>query len=198
MTRPTYDEARAALRERLGDSALAHSEAVATTAARLASAYGVDPELASLSGLLHDWCKETGHDDLLAAAARHGIAITPVDEIRPYLLHGPVGAEELAASYPGLDPEIVHAVRVHTFGAEEMSDLDRVVYVADMIEPARDYQGVGELRESVGTVELPELMRRAYARSIMHLVRKRRPLHPRTLAVWNSLIETRPASKAPS
>ncbi len=188
MTAPTYEEARQALRARLGDRALEHSEAVADTAARLAEGYGVDIEAARLAGLLHDWCKETAHDELLAAAMRFGIPVTIVDESRPYLLHGPVGAAELEEEFPGLNADVLRAIRVHTFGAEEMTDLDRVVYVADMIEPGRHYHGVDELRAGAGTEPLSDLMEAAYARSIAHLLRKRKPLHPRTLAVWNHLV----------
>jgi predicted HD superfamily hydrolase involved in NAD metabolism len=190
VTAPDHEDAREALRLRLGDKALRHSEGVADAAAALACVYGVDRDAARVAGLLHDWCKETGHDDLLAAARRFGVEITPVDLVRPYLLHGPVGASELALSYPDLAPEILQAVSAHTFGAEEMTDLDRVVYIADMIEPHRTYEGVDFLRDQVGHVPLRELMRLAYARSITHLVAKGKPLHPRTLAVWNSLVES--------
>ena len=188
MTAPTYEEAREALRQRLGDKALRHCDAVADAAAALAAVYGVDRETARLAGLLHDWCRETGHDGLLDAAQRCGIEVTTVDRVRPYLLHGPVGAAELECSFPGMAPEILRAVSAHTFGAEDMSDLDRVIYIADMIEPHRSYDGVEELREQVGHSSLHELMRAAYARSITHLVARGRPLHPRTLAVWNSLV----------
>jgi predicted HD superfamily hydrolase involved in NAD metabolism len=188
VTAPTYEDAREALIARLGDKAVRHCDGVADAAAALASLYGADRDAARLAGLLHDWCKEAGHDDLLDAARRHGIEITTVDRVRPYLLHGPVGAAELELSFPGLAPEIVRAVAAHTFGAEEMSDLDRVVYIADMIEPHRSYEGVELLREQVGHVSLRELMRLAYARSVTHLIAKGKPLHPRTLAVWNSLV----------
>jgi predicted HD superfamily hydrolase involved in NAD metabolism len=195
VTSPSYEEAREALRARLGDKALRHCEAVADSAAALAALYDADRDAARLAGLLHDWCKETGRDDLLAAAQRAGIEITTVDRVRPYLLHGPVGAAELEESFPRLPVRILRAVSVHTFGAEDMTDLDRVVYVADMIEPHRTYEGVEELREQVGHVALAELMRLAYARSITHLIQKRKPLHPRTLAVWNALVAAAPVAE---
>jgi predicted HD superfamily hydrolase involved in NAD metabolism len=201
MSVPSYDTAREALRRRLGARALAHSDAVAEAAAHLAGVYGVDVPSARLAGLLHDWCKEADHGELVAAAGRLGVTVTDADLARPYLLHGPVGAAELAACFPGLPAEIVHAVRVHTFGDVEMVDLDRVVYIADMIEPKRGYRGIDELRRAVGDVSLAELMTLAYARSITHLVEKRKPLHPTTLAVWNRLVLTtstkpEPAGKA--
>lgn len=187
MNLPDHETAREALQHRLGDKALAHSDAVAEAAASLAEAYGVDVEMARLAGLLHDWCKETSKPELIEAAMEHGIHVTEVDVQRPYLLHGPVGAAELAVSFPGLPEQVLQAVRVHTFGAVEMSDLDRVVYIADMIEPRRGYHGVDELRATVGTVSLCELMTLAYARSVIHLVEKRKLLHPTTVSVWNHM-----------
>ena len=73
-----------------------------------------------------------------------------------------------------------------------MTDLDQVVYLADMIEPARDYRGVDELREAVGEVPLSELFALGYRASVMHLVRTRRRIHPETVAVWNSLVAGEP------
>jgi predicted HD superfamily hydrolase involved in NAD metabolism len=183
----TYAEACGALSSRLSPVSMAHVEAVAECAGVLAVRYGVDRDRARLAGLLHDWCKETPHDELVAQARSHGIPITEVDLARPYLLHGPVGAALLAEAYPDLPDAIVRAVEIHTFGATTMSDLDRVVYVADTISSDRDFAGVHKLRAAVATATLGELLTAAYARSIRHIVKGRRPLHPTTLAVWNTL-----------
>ena len=83
---------------------------------------------------------------------------------------------------------MVQAIARHTVGAPEMTDLDRVVYLADMLEPARTYRGVDKLRQAVGEVSLPELFALGYRVSVMHLLRTRRRIHPETVAVWNSLV----------
>jgi predicted HD superfamily hydrolase involved in NAD metabolism len=188
VTLPSYDTARAALGLRLGARGLAHSDGVAETAAHLADVYGVDVPTARLSGLLHDWCKEVDRDDLVVRARALGLAVTDVDLARPYLLHGPVGAAELAEAFPEMPSPVLHAIEVHTFGALEMSDLDRVVYIADTIEPGREHHGVDRLRAVVGEVPLPELMVLTYARSVQQLVNRRKLLHPTTVAVWNQLV----------
>ena len=192
--RPDYEEARAALAMRLGSRSLAHAEAVAATAGELAERFGVDVEAARLAGLLHDWCKDTPAEELLFEARVRDIEITDVDRMRPYLLHGPVGAALLADRYPDLDAEIRRAVEIHTFGAATMTDLDRILYVADMIEPGRDYRGVDKLRAASCVETLPELLLLAYRRSVTHVIRARRPLHPRTLEVWNSLVADKAVS----
>ena len=90
-----YEELVARVTERLGEREAAHSIAVSEVAAELAERYDVDVDQARLAGLLHDWAREMSGEELLAAAARYGISVTPVDEAVPYLLHAAVGAEQL-------------------------------------------------------------------------------------------------------
>jgi HD superfamily phosphohydrolase YqeK len=63
-----------------------------------------------------------------------------------------------------------------------------VLYVADLTEPERDYQGVSELRAAVGSVPLSELFARGYALSVRHLLDSRRRIHPSTVATWNRFV----------
>lgn len=184
----SYQQAAEAVRARLSRPAVAHSERVASTAGGLALVYGVDPELAKLAGLLHDWDREQSDDSLLASAARLGIDSTSADEAVPYLLHARTGASGLAVALPGLPEEVTRAVSRHTLGAADMCDLDMVVYLADMIEPDRVYPGVEELRQAVGTVSLHELFALGYQQSVAYLVSARRRIHPETIAVWNALV----------
>jgi len=185
----TYNQASAALRARLGEAGAQHSERVAETAGDLASAYGLEPEPARLAGLLHDWDREQSSHALASAARDAGIELTEADVAVPYLLHARTAAVSLEQSLPGLPPAVVQAVSRHTLGAPDMSELDMVVYLADMIEPARTFPGVEELRDAVGTVPLGELFALGYQHSLAHLVSARRRIHPDTVAVWNSLVE---------
>ena len=188
MTTVSFQAAFEALRDRLDEHAWAHCERVALASGELAAAYGVDTALASLAGLLHDWDRELSADELLAAATEAGIALTPADEALPYLLHARTGAHGIAEALPQVPAEVLSAVSRHTLGSPDMSDLEMVVFVADMIEPAREYPGVDELRSVVGSVSLGELFFRAYQQSIAHLVSARRYIHPETVAVWNALV----------
>ncbi|MDZ4180849.1 MAG: bis(5'-nucleosyl)-tetraphosphatase (symmetrical) YqeK [Coriobacteriia bacterium] len=189
MSRPTWDIALAALREHLGERAVTHSEAVADTAGRLAQTYGVDEGDARLAGLLHDWSREETAETLLELAGERGIPVGPVDQSVPYLLHAPVGARALADRFPGIPEEVVGAVACHTVGSPVMSDLDMVVYLADMIEPSRRSEGVDSLRVAVGAVSLFELYARAYAQSITHLVAAGKHIHPSTVESWNAIVD---------
>ncbi len=188
MLRTIYERAAALLEQRLRASALRHSLATAEQAAHLATVYGVDPELARLAGLLHDWSREEGDERLTQAAQDSGVELTEVDRVVPYLLHGQVGAAAAAKALPDLPGEVAHAISLHTMGARVMTDLDMVVYLADILEPGRRHPGLDELRELVGVVPLRELYAEAYAASIRHLVSSRKYIHPTTVEAWNAIV----------
>lgn len=191
MDSVTYEAADEILAKRLSPSALAHSRRVAESAAALAARYGVDETAARLGGLLHDWDRERTHEELIAAAKAAGLAISESDELVPYLLHARTGAAALRDTFPGLPEAVATAVAHHTVGSSEMSALDRVVYVADMIEPGREFPGVEELRALVATADLDELFAAAYQQSVIYLIRSRKRIHPDTVSVWNDLIARR-------
>lgn len=184
----TYEAADALLGERLSPSAAAHSRRVAETAAQLAARFGVDVATSRLAGLLHDWDREQTPEQLFSAAAEAGLTVTPADETVPYLLHARTGAAALRRAFPGAPDAVITAVAHHTVGSSDMTDLDKIVYVADMIEPGRDYPGVASLRQLSTTVTLGELFAVAYQQSILYLIGSRKRIHPDTVAVWNKLV----------
>lgn len=184
-----YEDALEALRERLGDAGFEHSVRTAETAAALALIYGVDVEASRLAGLLHDWDREAPREELPERASAAGVELTDVDRSAPYLLHAKTGARALADVFPGIDPQVLRAVARHTVGAEDMGDVDRVVWIADLIEPGRRFPGVNDLREAVGEMSLDALFALGYEHSLLHIIKRRKRLHPDTVAVWNSLVD---------
>lgn len=183
----SFEEARTALAERLSGEAYEHSLRVADTAAALAVIYQTDAEKARLAGLLHDWDRSVGRDELFESARERGIEIGEAETKVPYLLHAVTGAAGVAQALPAIDEGVLTAIERHTVGAPDMSDLDKVLYIADMIEPSRRYEGVDDLREAVGELSLDALFVRAYEHSLMHLIRSRRWIHPVTVEVWNRI-----------
>jgi predicted HD superfamily hydrolase involved in NAD metabolism len=140
------ETAGAFARERLQDKRYGHTLRVADTAERLARAHGLDPERARLAALLHDAARETGPDEFLRLAGEWDLPVGEVEKESPKLLHGPVAAELSRRELGVEDEEVLEAIRAHTTGRPGMGPLALVLYVADKIEPARDYPSVGRLR----------------------------------------------------
>ena len=176
-----------ALRERLTDEEYAHSVQVANTAAALATVYSVDAADAFLAGLLHDWDKCLEPAVIVEKAVHYGIEVPLAAQRTPKLLHAYTAAAELAERYPELVGPVIAAIRHHTVGSVGMADLEKLIYVADMIEPHREHAGAETLREMVGSVDLDTLFREAFEQTAAHLIEKRRLIHPDTVVVWNWL-----------
>ena len=187
-TQTLRERAEALLKERLDEAGFRHSKGVATCAHTMATLYGEDPQDAYLAGLLHDWDRECSPEQLVESAQRCGIALNTVMRAHPRLLHAHTGAAAVAARFPQLKPSIIKAIESHTVGSIPMSDLDKIVYVADMIEPGRTYRQVESLRKMVGKVGLDALFCLCYQQSLYHLITHEKALHPDTLSVWNSLM----------
>ncbi len=125
-----------------------HTRGVAYTACCLAMAHGADMEQAMLAGYLHDCAKCIPNEEKLALCKKYRVDLTDVEKRNPYLIHAKLGAYLAKKDYGVEDPEIIHAIRVHTTGAPDMSLPDKILFVADYIEPGRDKaRRLRELRE---------------------------------------------------
>ena len=181
-----YKERRDELEKRVGPRRFKHSLGVSETAEALARVYGADKTAARMAGLLHDWDK--GYDDagIRARVEELGLAVDPyVFEEMPWLLHGPTAAAALARAFPCLPRDVVQAIARHTAGAVGMTDLDMVVYVADALEPGRDYAGLDEIRALAGQVPLEELYLATFRHVFLNLVERRKRIHPQSIEIWN-------------
>lgn len=127
------------LKERVTAERLAHCFRVEETAIELARRYGVDPAKAGLAGLLHDLTKDS---DNIKLAEKYGIICDT-----PKTLHGHTAAAYLKSKGYVDDDEVLEAIRWHTTGRAGMTMLDKVIYVADGTEPAREFPGVEDARK---------------------------------------------------
>lgn len=184
----SFEEMRELLKTRLKPSRFEHSMGVSDTAVKLAERFGVDVEKARTAGLLHDCAREFSNGSLPEEARRRGIPIHPVEEAMPLLLHAPIGAFRISELYGVEDSEISQAIRCHTVGGAGMTDLDKIVYFADMIEPHRDYPSVKQLRKLAQEASLDEMMLAGLTGSISFVLAKGHLIHPDTVTARNELI----------
>lgn len=134
----TITEIENDLKKRLKPSRYQHTMGVMYTAAALAMRYQYPMESALYAGLLHDCAKYESGENLLKICRENGIPVTEVEEKSPQLLHAKVGAFYARERYGVKDPQILHAITVHTTGMPNMSMLDKILFIADYIEPGRD------------------------------------------------------------
>lgn len=134
------------LKTRLNEKRLEHSINVMKMAIILAEKNGVDLENAKFSGLLHDCAKNMSNEELVKYCDQHGIEIDELKRKSPGTLHAEVGAD-IAKNEFGANEEIVRAIKYHTLANKEMTKLDKILYVADLIEVGRDLEGVDEIRK---------------------------------------------------
>ena len=114
-----------------------HTLGVAYTAASMAFVYGADVEKALIAGFLHDCAKCMSHDEQVKICEKNNIEITEVERKNHSLLHAKVGVFLAQTRYDVFDEDILNAIRWHTTGREDMSLLEKIVYIADFIEPNR-------------------------------------------------------------
>ena len=158
-----------------------HSIGVMETAVEMAEIFGVDVEKARLAGLLHDCAKDIDKDEMLRLCKEMNIPLDPVKREQRSLIHADLGAKMLETEFGITDPDIISAVKYHTLGRENMTDLEKILYLADCIEPNRShYEGLEELRQLART-NLDCAMLAAIDRSVDYVLHRHRKLHSQTL-----------------
>lgn len=171
-----------AVREHLGQRhRYAHTLRVARLAAKLARAHGLDARRARLAGLLHDLARLWSNERLLHACAERGLPVDAFERANPVVLHARLGAEIARETFGVTDEAVLSAIRKHTVAAGDMSPLDAVVYLADGLEPGRDFSGRAELA-ALAQTDLDEAMRAVLASSLTYLRGRGLSPAPQTLA----------------
>lgn len=173
-----------ALEPRLTPKRLRHSLGVEKMAGQLAKEYGEDPQKAEIAGLLHDYAKYIPDEQMLEYAKKFGIALCPAYEEKPNLMHGPVGAKLVEQELGIRDPQILRAIALHTTGAWGMNKLEEILYLADLLEESRDFEGVSQLRKVLKEKGPEETMICALERELEFLQSRGRTIHPNTQGAY--------------
>ena len=135
------------IEKNLSEKRRIHTEGVRKTAVMLAEKYGEDVDKAEVAALCHDMYRGINIDLLNDYVNQLGLDKKYLDN--PNLAHGKIAAVMIKKEYGIDDQDIINAVSFHTTGRAGMSELEKIIYLADAIEPGRDYPSVNQLREAV-------------------------------------------------
>ncbi|AWP28942.1 bis(5'-nucleosyl)-tetraphosphatase (symmetrical) YqeK [Paenibacillus sp. Cedars] len=164
-----------------------HTQGVMETAVILAGRFGADPVKAELAAILHDVAKYWPVQRLHQMMVDHKLS----EELLHYdkqLWHAEVGAFVAQQEYGVTDAQVLDAIRYHTSGRIGMTLLDKVVCLADYMEPGRDFPGVNNIRE-LANHSLEEALAAGFDSTIGHLLSRRQIIYPLTVLARNDLIK---------
>jgi predicted HD superfamily hydrolase involved in NAD metabolism len=194
----TYTQLARGVRAHLDqDHRYRHCVRVARSADILAQLHGVDPYKARLAAMLHDLARLYSTSELLEEWERRGMPIDDFERRNPIVLHAPLGAELARERFGVDDSAVLSAIAKHTLGAQEMSPLDCVVYLADALEPGRDFANRVTIW-NLAKVDIRAAMSAAIADTLVYLVAQGREPAPQTLAMQRTFATTIPQGVEPS
>jgi predicted HD superfamily hydrolase involved in NAD metabolism len=164
-----------------------HSLGTAKAAASLANHYKADADKAYIAGLLHDYAKQYSLHQMFNKAEQLKLKLDPIIRREGKLLHAPLGAALIKAELDFDDHEILEAISYHTTGQLKMSLLGKVLYLADLIEENRQFDGIDKIR-ALAYLNLDQALLAAVNNTIFSVMSRGLILHPKSVAFRNSLI----------
>jgi nicotinate-nucleotide adenylyltransferase len=175
------------VKQSLDEKRYRHSINVSKMAVKLAQKYNVDKEKAEIAAILHDNAKNLSLDVTMAYIKDYGITLNEIDKKSPQILHSYVGAH-IAKDKFKVDNDIFNAIYYHTVGRKDMSILEKIIYIADIIEEDRNFDGVEEIRKlSFENLDLAII--KSCDSTIKYLLERGLLIHPNTVELRNSLLD---------
>ena len=170
--------------KRMPEERFAHVERVVQMAEKLANRHGVSEKRARVAAYLHDVAKFMDKEEMRALILRHGEDQGVLD-YHHELWHAHAGAVVARTEFGIEDEGILDAIRYHTTGRAHMTSLEKIVYIADLVEEGRKFPGVETLRQLAETASLDDAMAASVRHTIAFLIEKRSLVYPASLDCYN-------------
>ena len=170
----------------LTESRYIHTIGVMETAIILAERFGEDTKKAEMAAILHDYAKYRDKNEM-RQLVKSELSCLDILDYGDELLHAPCGAYYVEKELGITDRDIISAICYHTTGKPKMTGLEKVIFLADYIEPNRQFPGVDEVRE-IAKSNLDSAIIQMLENMIRFLLSKRQVLYPLTLETYNYLI----------
>ncbi|MGN0333432.1 MAG: bis(5'-nucleosyl)-tetraphosphatase (symmetrical) YqeK [Lachnospiraceae bacterium] len=162
-----------------------HTLGVMYTAASLAMCHGEDIEHALIAGALHDCAKCIPGREKIKLCKKYNLEVTPVEEKNPSLLHAKLGAYLAMKKYDIVDQDILNAIKSHTTGRPEMTLLEKIIYIADYMEPGRtELPNMAEVR-TLAFKNIDDCLYRILEDSLVYLKSRDLPIDIMTEKSYN-------------
>ncbi|OKZ59654.1 MAG: hypothetical protein BHV96_06425 [Clostridium sp. CAG:354_28_25] len=183
-----YKEIENDVKSVLSEYRFTHSLGVAKKAIELAKIYGVQEEIAKKVGIAHDIAKEMTDEEMIEYAKANNIRIDEIETVKPSLLHGKIGAD-IAAKKFGFTQDMINAIKWHTTGRENMSMLEKIIYVADKTEENRKGTRFNlEKSRELSTQNIDETLIFLMDEFITYNVKNEWLIHPETINARNYIL----------
>ncbi|MDR1521870.1 MAG: bis(5'-nucleosyl)-tetraphosphatase (symmetrical) YqeK [Streptococcaceae bacterium] len=180
------DELLKKIRMSISEKRFKHSLAVQKTAVLLAKRFDCNLEKASIAGLVHDYAKERSDEEMIRIIYENNLDETII-AFGNNIWHGVAGAILIKKELGIIDAKILQAVTVHTTGSSNMSLLDKIIYVADFIEPNRNFPGVSKARK-LAKVNLDKVVKYEIKRTLLRLLENEAKIYPKTMDTYNKYV----------
>ncbi|MCM1134650.1 MAG: bis(5'-nucleosyl)-tetraphosphatase (symmetrical) YqeK [Clostridium sp.] len=180
-----FEKAQKKIKKELDAKRYEHTLGVAYTAAALAMCHHEDIHKAMTAGLLHDCAKCMSNEKKLEICKKNHIKVTEIEKHNPFLLHAKVGSFLAKERYHVHDEDILRAVRSHTTGRPAMSKLEKIIYIADYIEPGRKHApNLPQVRE-LAFRSLDDALVRILEDTLNYLQSIESPIDPQTQRTYD-------------
>lgn len=183
-----YKQMEEKLKEMLPERRLQHSFNVSKCAVKLSKIYNCDEEKAKIAGLVHDCAKYFTDDQIENCIKKFNIELDSLEENNIALSHSVIGSYVAKEVFNIDDEEIINAIKYHTTGRENMSILEKVIYMADLIEEGRNFPKVEELRELTYSGKLEEALLMSFNNTIKFVIDNNQLIHTRTVKARNYIM----------
>lgn len=190
----TKAEMLQAVREKLTEKRYLHTLGVVEAAVQLADRYGADSKKAEIAAIFHDYAKFRDESEMAKIIKENEQISSGLLDYHKELWHAPVGAYLVQKEIGIVDEEILNAIRFHTTGRPNMSTLEKVVCLADYIEPGRQFPGVEEVRE-LAKSSLDQALAISLLNTICYLEKQGQTVYPLTVDAYRFLAQGDAAGK---
>lgn len=182
-----YEELYKDVKSRLSEKRFRHTEGVIKRAVEYAEVYNANLEDTKLAALAHDIAKEIPKEEALELVKKYGMELDEIEKVNFNLVHSKLGAEIVKEKY-GFNEDIINAIKYHTTGRENMSILEKIIFLADATEENRTYKELNDLVEMIKN-DIDEGMLFTLQWTFNDITNKKYLLHLDSVKAYNFLVK---------